>query len=168
MVCLNVGKEAYSWGVRWGTAFLPALPAASRQPSPCSSFSFCPNLKPKWVLWGLLGMRFTVFYLLSEHGGAPPALGRNGGWLSVLFILRSVTGRVAKPQLQRPSYQKQVRAQTRRTCRLHCEPEQSGDRACVVDRILDKINERASAPSRERRNASWTRPRRFSRSESFP
>ena len=106
------------------------------------------NLKPKWVLWGLLGIEVYGFLFIELKGAGGVAhsahLGGMAAGLAYFLYLRSVTtGRVAKPQLQRPSWlkSKSVRkpvAPTGYTVNLiNRETVQK-----EVDRILDKINER--------------------------
>ena len=107
------------------------------------------TLKPKWILWGLLGIE-TYGFLFSELKGVGGIAhsAHLGGMLAGLFFFgymrQGSFGPVRRPRLQKPSW-----LRTNKPSRKASAPTgysvNLGDREFVqqeVDRILDKINER--------------------------
>lgn len=107
------------------------------------------TLKPKWILWSLLGIE-TYGFLFSElNGNSGVAHSAHlGGMLAGLFFFGYVrsggTSSGKRPRLQKPSWLK-VSKQSRKPGAPAGYSVNLDDREMVeqeVDRILDKINEK--------------------------
>ena len=114
------------------------------------------TLKPKWIMWGLLGIE-TYGFLFSELKGVGGIAhsAHLGGMLAGLFFFGYMRqggfGSVRRPRLQKPSWLK-----TNKSARKASTPTSYSvnldDREVVqqeVDRILDKINEKGFASLNE-------------------
>ena len=106
------------------------------------------TLKPKWILWSLLGIE-TYGFLFSELNGSSGVAhsAHLGGMLAGLFFFCYVrsggTSSNKRPRLQKPSWLK-VSKQSRKSGAPAGYSVNLDDREMVeqeVDRILDKINE---------------------------
>lgn len=106
------------------------------------------TLKPKWILWSLLGIE-TYGFLFSELNGSSGVAhsAHLGGMLAGLFFFGYVrsggTSSNKRPRLQKPSWLK-VSKQSRKSGAPAGYSVNLDDREMVeqeVDRILDKINE---------------------------
>jgi membrane associated rhomboid family serine protease len=106
------------------------------------------TLKPKWILWSLLGIE-TYGFLFSELNGSSGVAhsAHLGGMLAGLFFFGYVrsggTSSSKRPRLQKPSWLK-VSKQSRKSGVPAGYSVNLDDREMVeqeVDRILDKINE---------------------------
>jgi membrane associated rhomboid family serine protease len=107
------------------------------------------TLKPKWILWSLLGIE-TYGFLFSELNGSSGVAhsAHLGGMLSGLFFFGYVrSGGISsgkRPRLQKPSWLK-VSKQSSKPGAPAGYSVNLDDREMVeqeVDRILDKINEK--------------------------
>lgn len=107
------------------------------------------TLKPKWILWSLLGIE-TYGFLFSELNGSSGVAhsAHLGGMLAGLFFFGYVRSggilSVKRPNLQKPSWLK-VSKQPSNSAAPAGYSVNLDDREMVeqeVDRILDKINEK--------------------------
>jgi membrane associated rhomboid family serine protease len=108
------------------------------------------TLKPKWILWALLGIE-SYGFLFTELNGLTAGVAHSahlGGMLAGLFFFGYVrSGGIAsgkRPRLQKPSWPK-VSNQSRKPGAPAGYSVNLDDREMVeqeVDRILDKINEK--------------------------
>ncbi|MBU61660.1 MAG: hypothetical protein CMI26_04065 [Opitutae bacterium] len=107
------------------------------------------TLKPKWILWSLLGIE-TYGFLFSELNGSSGVAhsAHLGGMLAGLFFFGYVRSggilSVKRPNLQKPSWLK-VSKQPSNSVAPAGYSVNLDDREMVeqeVDRILDKINEK--------------------------
>ena len=106
------------------------------------------TLKPKWILWSLLGIETYGFLFSGLNGSSGVAHSAHlGGMLAGLFFFGYVrsggTSSSKRPRLQKPSWLK-VSKQSRKPGVPAGYSVNLDDREMVeqeVDRILDKINE---------------------------
>lgn len=106
------------------------------------------TLKPKWVLWGVLGIELYGFLFreLKGVGGVAHSAHLGGmvaGLAFFLYLRSAAMGSVAKPRLQRPSWLKSKpirKAGAPAAYTVNLTDRENVQRE--VDRILDKINER--------------------------
>ena len=107
------------------------------------------TLKPKWILWSLLGIEIYGFLFSELNGGSGVAHSAHlGGMLAGLFFFIYVrSGRTSwnqRQRLQKPSWLK-VAKQSRKSGAPSDYSVNLDDREMVeqeVDRILDKINDK--------------------------
>ena len=148
VVCLQCGGKRRTRGrSAVVTAFLTCFCLRRpEQPITLLLFFVLPcNLKPKWVLWGLLGIEVYGFLFIELKGAGGVAHSgalRNGGWQRTFCIC------VPSPRVEWPNRscnvrpQKQVRAKPVAPAGYTVNLSNRETVQKEVDRILDKINER--------------------------